>query len=129
MRDTVYCVLVCGRQVNAAWVRADDLLDIHFFNNRQVKPSNSFMRDCVRWKNLSWKDTEKNPASDLATRPPSKDRSFPPCSARGNPRQARFPLHIAAEGYLFIHGKSSCPFAEVLSYEFWVLSCLAQYEM
>ena len=25
------------------------------------------------------------------------------------------------------HARSLCPFREVLSYEFWVLSCLAQY--
>ena len=34
--------------------------------------------------------------------------NFPDCSIQGNPRQARVSLHIAAEGYLFIHRKSPC---------------------
>ena len=34
---------------------------------------------------------------------------------------------VAAEDYAYRREKSPRPFGEVLSYEFWVLSCLAQY--
>ena len=38
-------------------------------------------------------------------------------------------FRFAAAGYPFPLEKSPRPFGEVLSYEFWVLSSLAHYEM
>ena len=45
------------------------------------------------------------------------------------PDRLGFHSTIAAEEHLFPRGKSPRPFGEVLSYEFWILSCLAHYEM
>jgi hypothetical protein len=49
------------------------------------------------------------------------DRAYPPHT------QAKIHPRDCAAEYPFPPGKSPRPFGEVLSYEFWVLSCLVQY--
>ena len=79
-------------------MRANDLFDIHFSTTGE-RTFEFIYVELHEVEEFVVEGRGKNPASDLATKPPYRDRGLP--------------LHIAAEGYLFIHKKSPRLYGDV----------------